>query len=123
MYRLNYESLYIEVEMQEVGNTSVQIITFAGKFNHQNAYTISRNLQDLFKDEVYDLILNLSDLKYINSVGLAIILSMVKIVDQHSGKFVIGGVHNAIEQIIQLVELPEKVQICSSIGEALDTWK
>ncbi|MEM7184594.1 MAG: STAS domain-containing protein, partial [Spirochaetota bacterium] len=81
-----------------------------------------RNLQDLFKDEVYDLVLNLSDLKYINSVGLAIILSMVKIVDQHSGKFVIGGVHSAIEQIIQLVELPEKVIICSSIEDALKSW-
>lgn len=122
MYRLNYESLYIEVEMREVKNSSIQVITFSGKFNHQNAYTISRNLQDLFKDEVYDLILNLSDLKYINSVGLAIILSMVKIVDQHSGKFVIGGVHSAIEQIIQLVELPEKVIICSSIEDALKTW-
>ncbi|MEM7184832.1 MAG: STAS domain-containing protein [Spirochaetota bacterium] len=70
MYRLNYESLYIEVEMREVKSTSIQIVTFSGKFNHQNAYTISRNLQDLFKDEVYDLVLNLSDLKYINSVDL-----------------------------------------------------
>ncbi|MCB1158919.1 MAG: STAS domain-containing protein [Leptospiraceae bacterium] len=122
MYTLSFDSLDIDITVIPQFGKNIQIVAFKGKFNHQNAYSISRDLQSLFKEEVYELVLNLSELKYINSVGLAIILSMVKIVDQHSGKFVIGGVNKSIETIIQLVELPEKVLICSSVDEAIKHW-
>lgn len=119
MQRLNFESLFIDMDITETHGKKVQILAFHGKFSHQNSYSISRDLQDIFKNEVYNLILDLSELKYINSVGLAIILSMVKVVDQHSGKFIIGGVNKSIETIIQLVELPDKVIISPSVSEAL----
>ncbi len=119
MQRLNFESLYIDVEIKEVNGKEIQLLSFNGKFNHQNSYTISKALQDIFVCEIYDLLLDLSDLKYINSVGLAIILSMVKVVEQHSGKFVIGGVNKSIQTIIQLVELPDKVIITQSLADGL----
>lgn len=118
MSTLNFDNFNIEITVSEVDRRNVQIIAFIGKINHQNAYHISRDIDQLFENKIYNVILDLSELKYINSVGLAVILTMVKKVNQNSGFFIIGGVNQLIETIIQLVELPEKVQICQSVAEA-----
>ncbi len=118
MARVEFDSLYIETIRTSLPDKEVQLVVFNGKVTNSNSFEISRKIHFIFEEEIYNIILDLSNLEYINSVGVATILTLIKTVDQHSGKIVIGGLNHFLENVIRLMELPKKVQIYHSIEEA-----
>ncbi|MCB1193645.1 MAG: STAS domain-containing protein [Leptospiraceae bacterium] len=122
MHRIDYESFYIEMETINIQKDKVQLVSCFGRINNQNSLLISKEINRIFEDKIYNVILNLTELEYLNSIGIAIVLSIVKTVDYHQGKFVIGGMSDQIEAILKLVELPGKFKVYSSVNEAIDNW-
>jgi anti-anti-sigma factor len=118
MARVEFDSLYIETTKSSLPNKEVLLVVFNGKVTNSNSFEISRKIHFIFEEEVYNIILDLSGLEYINSVGVATILTLIKTVDQHSGKIVIGGLNHFLENVIRLMELPKKVEIYNSVEEA-----
>jgi len=122
MSRTDFESFYFEKELASVKGTNVQVVSFCGKISNNNAFEISRKINVIFDENVYNVILDLTKLEYINSVGVAMLLTMIKTVDQHSGKIMIGGINHFLETVIKLMELPNKVGIHNSVDEAKTLW-
>lgn len=122
MSNIEFESFSLKSEQIEIKGLPVQVISFTGKILNGNAYQISRNIPTIFENENYNIILDLSQLDYINSVGVAMLLTIIKSVDQHSGKMVIGGLNRFLENVIRLMELPKKVQIFHTLEEAKSNW-
>lgn len=108
MARVEFDSLYIETSRMSLPDKEVQLVVFNGKVTNSNSFEISRKIHFIFEEEIYNIILDLSNLEYINSVGVATILTLIKTVDQHSGKIVIGGLNHFLENVIRLMELPKK---------------
>jgi anti-anti-sigma factor len=123
MSRLEFNSFALELTTVEVGSQKVMIVAFEGQISNNNAFEISRKINGIFDLENYNIILNLSKLEYINSVGVAMLLTIMKTVDQHSGKIVIGGLNHFLENVIKLMELPKKVLIFHSIDDAKKAWE
>jgi len=122
MSNLEFESFSLNTEIADIKGMPVQVISFVGKIINENAYQISRNINSIFENGNYNIILDLSKLEYINSVGVAMLLTIIKSVDQHSGKIMIGGLNRFLENVIRLMELPKRVQICQTIEEAKSSW-
>jgi len=122
MDNIEFESFSLKSDQIEIKELPVQIISFVGKIINENAYQISRNINKLFETGNYNIILDLSKLEYINSVGVAMLLTIIKTVDQHSGKVVIGGLNHFLENVIRLMELPKKVRIYNTVDEAKSNW-
>lgn len=122
MRRIDYESFYMEIETINIKDEKVLIVSCFGRINNQNSLLISKEINVIFDDKIYNIILNLTELEYLNSIGIAIVLSIVKTVDSRQGKFVIGGMSNQIETILKLVELPGKFKVYSSANEAIENW-
>lgn len=123
MSRLEFNSFALELTTVEVGSQKVMVVSFEGQISNNNAFEISRKINGIFDLENYNIILNLTKLEYINSVGVAMLLTIIKTVDQHSGKIVIGGLNHFLENVIKLMELPKKVLIFHSIDDAKKAWE
>ncbi len=123
MSRIDFNSFSLELSTEEIGNKKVNVISFIGQIANNNAFEISRRINTIFDSGNYNIILNLSKLEYINSVGVAMLLTIIKTVDQHNGKIAIGGLNHFLENVIKLMELPKKVLIFHSIDEARKAWE
>ena len=123
MARLEFNSFALELTTIEVQTQNVMVVSFEGQISNNNAFEISRKINAIFETENYNIILNLTKLEYINSVGVAMLLTIIKTVDQHNGKVVIGGLNHFLENVIKLMELPKKVLIFHSIDEARIAWQ
>ncbi|EQA44489.1 STAS domain protein [Leptospira broomii serovar Hurstbridge str. 5399] len=118
MARTEFEGLFIETKRTPVKEREVLVVTMNGKVTNSNAFEISRKINFVFDEGVFEIILDLSALEYINSVGVATLLTLIKTVDQHNGKIVIGGLNHFLENVIRLMELPKKVAIYHTLEEA-----
>ncbi|EQA35639.1 STAS domain protein [Leptospira inadai serovar Lyme str. 10] len=118
MARTEFEGLFIETKRTPVKEREVLVVTMNGKVTNSNAFEISRKINFVFDEGIFEIILDLSALEYINSVGVATLLTLIKTVDQHNGKIVIGGLNHFLENVIRLMELPKKVAIYHTLEEA-----
>ena len=64
------------------------------------------------------------DIKFASqfSIGLAAILAIIKKIEEHSARLVIGGINPKIQMILQLIDITNQVEIFSSAEKALDSW-
>lgn len=123
MATITYDSLVIDYEIKEINNSKVEVLIFEGRIGNQNSYQVSEDLYNQLDHSIPNILLGLKKLEYINSQGLAFLLSLIKRVEEHGGAFVIGGVNQLIETIIQLVEVSDQVVIFPSMEDALSNWK
>jgi anti-anti-sigma factor len=120
--KLEFNSLTIDSNPIFIKGQEVLVIHFVGQINNNNAFDISRKIQTIFESQNYNVIINLSKLTYINSVGVAMILTLIKTIDQYNGKLFIGGMNPFLDNVIKLMELPKKVRIYNTIEEAKSSW-
>lgn len=123
MKEYSYENLKISSKTEIINNNRVRILVMEGKINNQNSHIVSSDMEAEWEDDVFNAIVDMTGLEYINSMGLAAILSMIEKNSENRGKFFIGGMNHYIEKIIQLVEVSNKVEIFSSLSEALNYFK
>lgn len=122
MKTFTYEMLKITYSRETIKGEGVQILIFEGKITHQNSDQVGDDLEAIFDESLPNLIVDLSQLEYINSIGLAVILSLVRKVEDLNGKFAVGGRHKLVETIVKLLEVSEHVRVFSSLEQAKELW-
>lgn len=122
MTKFTFPSLIIETESIHIKGEVVQVVSFVGQITNTNAYEINRSISSVFEDGIYQIILDLSKLEYINSIGVATLISIIKTVETQNGKIRIGGLNHFLENVIQLMDLPKKVQIYNTKKDAILNW-
>lgn len=123
MKEYSYENLKIISQTETINDSKVRILVMEGKINNQNSHIVSADMETEWDDDVFNAIVDMTKLEYINSMGLAAILSMIEKNSENRGKFLIGGINHYIEKIIQLVEVSNKVEIFSSLSQAKNYFK
>jgi anti-anti-sigma factor len=103
MSTITYDSLLIDYEIKEINDKKIEVLIFTGRIGNQNSFQISEEFYDLLDHSIPNMIIGLKDLEYLNSQGLAFLLSLIKRVEELGGVFLIGGVNKLNENIIQLV--------------------
>ncbi|XDD46567.1 STAS domain-containing protein [Leptospira sp. WS39.C2] len=122
MAKFEFPSLVIETESIQIKGEAVQVVSFVGQITNTNAYEINRSISSIFEVGIYQIILDLSKLEYINSIGVATLIGIIKTVEVQNGKIKIGGLNHFLENVIQLMDLPKKVQIYHTKEEAITNW-
>ncbi|HMV43091.1 MAG TPA: STAS domain-containing protein [Leptospiraceae bacterium] len=122
MREINFDALVVKERIEVINDTKVQILYFVGQIDQNNSYTISDNINAFFESGTFNTILDLSNLVYVNSIGLAAILAIIKKTQEHSAKLSIGGINPKIHIIIQLLDLTNQVEVFSSVEKALEAW-
>jgi anti-sigma B factor antagonist len=106
------------VNWTEQAGNQVLIIKLSGEIDLQHSPVLRRLLQAKVCDKVPALLLDFTEVKYIDSSGLATLVEYYKNSRSYSGRFAVAALSNRVRSIFDLVRLSEIFGIYPSVSEA-----
>lgn len=97
----------------------VCILALAGEIDLHFAPVLRQLLDDKSKCECPALVLDLSEVSFIDSSGIAAILVGLRDAEKFGGIFCIGGISDALKAILHVIRLEMAMAIFSTRAEAL----
>lgn len=90
------------------------------KLNSINAPELKNHFVKLSSEDIKNVILDLSEVKFCDSSGLSAILVGNRVSKNSDGTFVVSGIKDMVEKLIQISQLDSILNITPTISEARD---
>lgn len=90
------------------------------KLNSAISPELKDNFVNLSNNNVKNIVLDLSETKFCDSSGLSAILVGNRVCRNANGTFVVSGVKDMVEKLIQISQLDTILQITPTVSEARD---
>lgn len=116
--KIEFLGLTVNILQEKIGKNCIDLISFHGRIDGQNAYKLNRQAHNSFFKWDKDIIIGLADLEYINSVGIAILFSIFHRQKENNKQVAIGGIHPSLKQVFELVHLPPQVLVLDNLKAA-----
>ena len=91
------------------------------RLNASNASELKAELVMLNKNGVNNIVIDMSSTKYCDSSGLSAILVANRMCKDTNGKFVLCGLTDNVQKLIEIAQLDKVLNITSTDSEALAT--
>ena len=101
----------------------VAIIALIGGIDTDAAPQLEKELNTLMDAGKHKILLNFSEVTYISSGGLRVLLSTAKNLRDPQVKFGLCCLNQEVSKILILTGVVTIFTIFSSVGDALDAWK
>lgn len=88
-----------------MANTAVTVIDMEGELDTATASDLESELQGLFSQGRYKIVLNMKELVYISSMGFGVLVKFIKQFRENHGDIKITNVRRDVHDIFQLMEL------------------
>lgn len=102
----------------EAGTPAARIVRLSGEIDLQHSPKLRQLLQGKLGERPPVLMLDFSEVRYIDSSGLATLVEYYKNSRTYSGRLIVAGLSNRVRSIFDLVRLGEVFTICSTLAEA-----
>jgi anti-sigma B factor antagonist len=99
-------------------SSQLLIIKLSGEIDLQHSPKLRQLLQTKVHDRVPVLLLDFTEVKYIDSSGLATLVEYYKNARGYSGRIAVAGLSNRVRSIFELVRLSEIFGIYPSVEKA-----
>ncbi|MEQ9364984.1 MAG: STAS domain-containing protein [Leptospirales bacterium] len=95
----------MEMEIKDKGRHKV--IALSGELDLYNVGKLKKQIQPLLKEDVSSLVIDLTNLKYMDSSGIALMAHCRKKMLEKSGEFALMGVGQDIINVLRLAALEQ----------------
>ena len=102
----------------ECSDEGMHLIALSGDIDLQHSPKMRQLLQSKANDQVPLLVLDFTEVKYIDSSGLATLVEYYQKSRSYSGKIAMAGLSNRVRSVFDLVRLSEIFLIYPSVAEA-----
>lgn len=106
----------MEIKVNKKGK--VAILRCSGTLDADTMAVFKKHTSDLFNEGVVKLVLDATDLAFIDSMGLGAIISVMRRVREKDGDIKICGLNHDVEQIFEITRLNKLFDVCKNDGEA-----
>lgn len=113
------ETTLMDFTIQQDNGTAVVKVN-VDKLNASNASGLKAELVLLNKNNVNNIVIDMSSCKYCDSSGLSAILVANRLCKDTNGKFVLCGLQSNVQKLIEIAQLDKVLTITSSEKEALE---
>lgn len=107
----------LEIDLEEIENRI--ILRLFGRIDAATSSILEKKLQLLFEEKHYDLLLDFSDVDYLSSAGLRLLLSATKKLHSLKGDLVLFSLAAEVEEIVKMAGFDRILHIFASEKEAL----
>lgn len=107
------------MEMKEESQGKVKIVSLRGRLDASVSPAVEKQLQALMDRGEHRLVLDLSDLTYISSLGLRVFIAVAKGVQKVNGKLALSGLNDHIYEIFKIAHFTSIFSIYPSREEAV----
>ncbi len=111
----------INIETEELGACSV--INVHGDIDVYSSPKVKETINALIEKEAYKIIINLEDIRYIDSTGLGVLIGALKRVKEHGGNITVVCSNPQIKKVFTITGLVKIFGIYSSNEEAAESLK
>ncbi len=113
---MNDDNIAIRSELIDEDRASVALV---GRFDARNAQTVKEALKQLVDGGATYLIVDLAEVPFIDSAGLATLVSALKLVRRVGGKVLLAGVQPQARTVFSLTMLDQVFTIHPTVEAAL----
>ena len=110
-------------EVEKINGEKVLLIHFSGKITSDNIMEINQKIKHLFENAIYNVILNISELHYLNSAGIAMLLTIAKTIEQNNGNLVMTRPSAFVRDLLDMTDLLSRFTIRENIEQARESLK
>lgn len=111
--------MYLKISL-EILNKAL-IVNFNGELDHHSAEAMRKEIDKAyFGNGLKNIVLNLKNLKFMDSSGIGLIMGRYKNVKNNGGKLYIINVSARVEKILKMSGILKIVQIYDSIDDIPD---
>ena len=89
------------------------------RIDSSNARSFHTSLEDAIQDDDTGLVLNFSNVSYISSAGMRVILSVLKVLQKKEAKFAICDMKDSVREVFNISGFDKIVDIRDSQDDAL----
>ena len=97
--------IQIKVEYEKLGKLNVKLIYLSGRITLSNSTEVSSKFQKIFDDENYNVIVDLANLQYLDSKGMAMLLTLEKTIKENNGHLIITKANSFVQELFNLTNL------------------
>lgn len=98
----------------------VRILAFGGEIDLHFAPVFRTLLEQPTKVATEALVLDLSQVTFIDSTGIAVIIERLRSATRRSNIFCIGGMSDAVKQILEIIQLQKAMPVFETRQSALN---
>ncbi len=107
----------LRIQLEEIEHRV--ILRIDGRVDAASAPILERKINSLIEEDHYLLILDFSQIDYLSSAGMRVLLSATKKLKSKKGRLILFSVADEVEEIIKMAGFDKILHICSSEKEAL----
>lgn len=110
--------------LKTVKINNILVVSFDSitRLNAVIAEPIKEELKSLFNQPSTKLIINLENIKYIDSTGFSVFLSVKKIASNNGGHFKLCGLSAEVMKLFEVLQLNFVFQIYSNVDECIKSF-
>lgn len=95
------------------------LVILAGSLDSQSAQQVSHALCEIVRQGDPDLVIDLSQVDFVSSVGLSVLLTVWKASREQGGDLVLIGVNAGIENLLEITSFTSFIKVYPSLNAAL----
>jgi anti-sigma B factor antagonist len=110
------------LKIEKINNITVVKFNNIDRFNALISEPVKEDLKSFFNTPGTRMILNLEGIKYIDSSGFGVFLSLLKTAANNKGVFKICGISSEVMELFKLLQLHNVFTLYKSLDECLDSF-
>ena len=110
------------LKIEKINNITVVRFNNIDRFNALITEPVKEDLKSFYNMPGTRLILNLEGIKYIDSSGFGVFLSLLKTATNNKGVFKICGISNEVMELFKLLQLHNVFTLYTNLDECLDSF-
>ena len=110
------------LKIEKINNITVVRFDNIDRFNALITEPVKEDLKSFFNAEGTRLILNLEGIKYIDSSGFGVFLSILKTATNSKGTFKICGITPEVMELFKLLQLHNVFTLYPTLDECLNSF-
>lgn len=110
------------LKIEKINNITVVRFDNIDRFNALISEPVKEDLKSFYNNPGTRLILNLEGIKYIDSSGFGVFLSILKTASNNNGSFRICGMNPEVMELFKLLQLHNVFTLYESLDECLNSF-
>ena len=107
------------MEIKEETRGTVKVVGLRGRLDANSSPAVEKQLQALMDQGADRLVLDLSGVVYISSIGLRIFIAVAKSIQKADGKLALAGLNDHIYEVFKIARFTTIFSIYRSCEEAV----
>jgi len=108
----------IRLEFENIEKKAIKILYLRGKITALSGVELNKKLHKIFDDLNYNVIIDISNVEYMDSKGMAMLLTLAKTIERNNGKLLLTRPSEFVKDLLDLTNLTSFFSIVNDLPEA-----